>query len=109
MPLANEVSFNSVTSQGPIAAYAGKLTSLVGDTARAERFLLDALAKAEAFGWQYHRATTLVALAQNRFRADGRLEDEGLAWLTAAEDLCDAHGIVSWAKRAAGLRALVPA
>jgi len=109
VPLANEVSFNSVTSQGPIAAYAGKLASLVGDTARAERLLLDALATAEAFGWQYHRATTLVALAQNRFRADGRLDDEGMAWLTAAEDLCDAHGIVSWAKRAAGLRARVPA
>ena len=68
-----------------------------------------ALATAEAFGWQYHRATTLIALAQNRFRADGRLDDEATAWLTAAEDLCDAHGIVSWAKRAAGLRARIPA
>lgn len=104
VPLADEVSFNSVTSQGPIAAYVGKLASLVGDTKRAERFLLDALATAEAFGWQYHRATTLLALAQNRFRADGRLDDEGVAWLTAAEDLCDAHGIASWARRASRLR-----
>jgi hypothetical protein len=81
----------------------------VGDTAQAERHLLDALATAEAFGWQYHRATTLVALAQNRFRADGRLDDEGMAWLAAAEELCDAHGIVGWAKRAAGLRERLPA
>jgi len=109
VPLADEVSFNSVTSQGPIAAYAGKLASLVGDMSEAERFLLDALATAEAFGWQYHRATTLLALAQNRFRADGRLDEEATAWLTAAEDLCDAHGIVGWAKRAAGLRARVRA
>ncbi len=104
VPLADEVSFNSVTSQGPIAAYAGKLASLVGDTAQAERYLLDALATAEAFGWQYHRATTLVALAQNRYRADGRLDEEADAWLTAAEALCEVHGIAGWAKRAAGLR-----
>jgi DNA-binding SARP family transcriptional activator len=109
VPLAGEVSFNSITSQGPIAAYAGKLASLVGDTAQAERFLLAALATAEAFGWQYHRATTLLALAQNRFRAAGRLDDEGMAWLAAAEELCGAHGIVGWAKRAAGLRGRLPA
>ena len=107
VPLAGEVSFNSVTSQGPIAAYAGKLASLLGDTAPAERFLLGALATAEAFGWEYHRATTLLALAQNRFRADGHLDDEGEAWLAAAEALCDAHGIASWAQRAAGLRASI--
>jgi hypothetical protein len=109
VPLAGEVSFNSLTSQGPISAYAGKLASLLGDTVRAERFLLDALTTAEAFGWQYHRATTLLALAQNRFRAEGRLDDEGLSWLTTAEDLCDAHGIAGWTKRAAGLRARLPA
>ncbi len=109
VPLAEEVSFNSVTSQGPIAAYAGKLASLLGDTAQAERFLLDALTTTEAFGWQYHRATTLLALAQNRFRADGRLDDEGKAWLADAEALCDAHGIASWAERAAALRARVAA
>ena len=108
MPFADEVSFNSLTSQGPIAAYVGKLASLLGDTEQAERFLLDALATTEAFGWQYHRATTLLALAQNRFRADGRLDDEGKAWLAAAEALCDAHGIVVWAKRAAELRATRP-
>lgn len=109
VPLAEEISFNSLTSQGPIAAYAGKLASLLGDTAQAERFLLEALATTEAFGWQYHRATTLLALAQNRFRAEGRLDDEGLSWLTTAEDLCDAHGIAGWTKRAAGLRARLPA
>ena len=109
VPLANEVSFNSVTSQGPIAAYAGKLASLLGDTAQAEQFLREALATADAFGWEYHRATTLLALAQNRIRASGHLDDEGEAWLAAAEDLCDTHGIASWAKRAAGLRARLSA
>ena len=109
LPLAGEVSFNSLTSQGPIAAYAGKLASLLGDTAQAERLLLDALAVTEAFGWQYHRATTLLALAQNRYRALGGLDDEGEAWLTAAGELCEAHGIVTWANRAAELRAGLPA
>jgi hypothetical protein len=109
VPFTDEVSFNSMTSQGPISAYAGKLATLLGDTAQAEHFLRDALATAEAFGWQYHRATTLIALAQNRFHAKGRLDDEGKEWLATAEALCNAHGIVVWAKRAAELRARVPA
>lgn len=70
MPLADEVSFNSVTSQGPIAADAGKLASRVGDTVQAERFLLDALATAEAFGWQYGagdaQVTRLVVAGSTR-------------------------------------------
>ncbi len=104
VPLAGEVSFNSMTSQGPIAAYAGKLASLLGQTDDAESFLLDALATTVRFEWHYHRATTLLALAQNRFRADGRLDDEARAWLTTAERLCAAHGIAVWAKRAATFR-----
>ncbi len=107
VPLADEVSFNSMTSQGPIAAYAGKLASLMGDTTQAEQFLLDALATAEDFEWHYHRATTFIALAQNRFRTLGRLDDVGNEWLTAAENLCDVYGIASWAKRAVRLRELV--
>lgn len=107
--LMQQCPFNSLTSQGPIVAYVGKLATLLGDTEQAERFLLDALATTEAFGWQYHRATTLLALAQNRFRAEGRLDDEGKAWLATAEALCGTHGIVVWANRAAELRARDPA
>ena len=59
-----------------------------------------------AFGWQYHRATTLLALAQNRYRATGRLDDQGMAWLTAAGELCEAHAITSWATRVDALRSL---
>ena len=69
----------------------------------AERFLLDALATTEAFGWQYHRATTLIALADNRLRASGDLDAEGEAWLATAEQLCETHGIASWGRRAAGI------
>ncbi|MGD9701182.1 MAG: AAA family ATPase [Acidimicrobiia bacterium] len=105
--LAGEVSFNGVTSQGPISAYAGKLASLLGRHGDAENFLLDALALTESFGWEYHRATTLIALARNRQRADGALGDEGERWLATAEQLCASHGIDSWAKRAVALRAHV--
>ena len=106
LPLAGEVSFNGLTSQGPIAAYAGKLLSLLGDHSEAERYLLDALTVAESFGWQYHRATTLIALAQNRLRADGTLDRDGECWLRVAEELCATHGIESWAARAATLRSV---
>ena len=106
VPFVDEVSFNGLTSHGPIAAYAGKLASLLGHTADAERFLLNALTVTEAFQWQYHRATTLFALAQNQFRADGILDERGRDWLVTAEQLCEIHGIAQWAKRAASLRAV---
>jgi len=50
-PFASEVAFNGVTSQGPIAAYAGKLASLLGQHEAAEQHLLAALDIANAFGW----------------------------------------------------------
>ena len=103
-PLSGEVSFNSMTSHGPVAAYAGKLASLLGRTTEAEGLLRDALATTEAFGWTYHRATTLLALAQNRVRARGCLDAESVAWLTEAEDQCTTHGFATWARRAAVLR-----
>ena len=105
VPMAGEVSFNGVTSQGPISAYVGKLSFLLGHYDDAERYLLDALATAEAFGWTYHRATTLIGLARNRHRAEGALDDEGEHWLATAEDLCTTHGINSWTKRTQALRA----
>ena len=107
LPMAGEVSFNGVTSQGPIAAYVGKLASLLGHHGDAQRHLLDALATAEAFGWEYHRAITLVALAQNRLRATGTLDAVGEDWLSNAEELCATYGITSWLQRTAKLRALL--
>ena len=104
-PMAGEVSYNGLTSQGPISAYAGKLAFLLGRHDAAERYLLDALATAESFGWVYHQATTQLALAQNRLRADGALDDEGLGWLDTAEQLSAAHGFTIWSRRSAALRA----
>jgi DNA-binding SARP family transcriptional activator len=101
--LASEVSFNGVTSQGPTATYAGKLLSLLGRHDQAEGHLLDGLATTEEFGWEYHRASTLLALAQNRARA-GIFDAAADRWLTEASGLCDAYGLSVWARRVAALR-----
>jgi hypothetical protein len=105
VPMADEVSYNGITSQGPISAYVGKLAFLLGRHGVAERYLRDALVTAESFGWTYHRATTLIGLARNRLRADGGLDVEGECWLATAEELCTTHGIKSWTKRTEALRA----
>jgi hypothetical protein len=55
-----------------------------------------ALATAKAFGWKYHRATTLFALARARYRRIGGLDEEGRSWLLEASDLCRAYGFQSW-------------
>lgn len=98
-PLANDVAFNGVTSQGPIAAYVGKLESLLGRHDDAEEHLRAALEIAEAFGWQYHRATTLFELAQARRRRLGTLDAEGRAWLGEASELCRTLGFRTWIPR----------
>ncbi len=103
-PFAEEVSFNSVTSHGPVAAYVGQLLSLLGRPDEAERRLRDALVINERFGWEYHRATALFALAQNRFDAVGQLDTEARTWLDDAEMLCGRYGIAPWAERAGALR-----
>jgi tetratricopeptide (TPR) repeat protein len=95
-PHADEVAFNGVTSQGPIAAYVGKLASLVGEHDLAEDHLHAALATATAFGWTYHRATTLFALGQARHRRLGRLDGEATSYLTESAELCRARGFASW-------------
>jgi hypothetical protein len=95
-PHAGDVAFNGVTSQGPIAAYVGKLASLLGRHDLAEEQLRSALATAEAFGWTYHRATTLFALAQDRHRRLGELDADGRLWLSEAANLCRGHGFKSW-------------
>jgi tetratricopeptide (TPR) repeat protein len=108
-PHATEVSFNGLTSQGPVAAYVGKLASLLGHHDEAERHLRAALATATAFGWNYHRATTLFALAQARYRREGELDDEGRSWLTEASVLCRSHGFLNWIGQIDDLAARQPA
>jgi tetratricopeptide (TPR) repeat protein len=95
-PHAAEVSFNGVTSQGPVAAYAGKLASLLGRHDEAERHLRTALATATAFGWIYHQATTLFALAEARHRRLGALDEEGRRWLSESSELCRTYGFENW-------------
>lgn len=95
-PYAREVAFNGITSQGPIAAYVGKLASLLGRHDEAEEQLHAALDTATAFGWTYHRATTLFALAQTRHRAIGALDGDAQVWLAEASDLCRTGGFRSW-------------
>jgi len=95
-PHAGEISFNGVSSQGPVGAYVGKLASLLGHHDEAERQLRAALATATAFGWTYHRATTLFALALARHRRLGGLDEEGRSWLAEASELCRAHGFRNW-------------
>ena len=98
-PHANDVAFNGVTSQGPIAAYVGKLESLLGRHDDAEEHLRAALDIASAFGWQYHRATTLFALAQARCRRLDRLDAEARTWLEEASELCRTLGFRTWIPR----------
>jgi DNA-binding SARP family transcriptional activator/tetratricopeptide (TPR) repeat protein len=95
-PYASLISFNGATSQGPVNAYVGKLASLLGRHDEAEDHLRTALATATAFGWTYHRATTLFALALARHRRLGRLDEEGRSWLAEASEVCQAHGFLGW-------------
>jgi hypothetical protein len=103
-PFAAEVAFNGATSQGPIAAYLGKLASLLGRHDVADGYLRAALDTTAAFGWEYHRATTLIALAQSRVRRMGGLDTDARALLAEADAICSARGLQSWAKHIATLR-----
>jgi tetratricopeptide (TPR) repeat protein len=107
-PFAGDVAFNGATSQGPVAAYVGKLASLLGEHEVAEEHLLDALGTATAFGWKYHRATTLFALAQARYRRNGSLDPESEAWLREASELCRVGGFRSWIPQIDALAAVSP-
>jgi len=95
-PFAAEVAFSGLTSQGPVAAYLGKLSSLLGRHEEAEGHLRAALGTATAFGWTYHRATTLLALSQARHRGRGELDLEARSWLAEASDLCRSFGFRRW-------------
>jgi hypothetical protein len=104
-PFAAEVAFNGGSSQGPVAAYLGKLASLLGWHDVADRHLRAALATAVAFGWEYHRATTLIALAQSRLRRTGGLDSDARTWLDEADAICRERGLRSWAKQVEALGA----
>ncbi len=97
-PFAEDVAFNGATSQGPIAAYLGKLASLLGHHDVADCYLRAAFDTTVAFGWEYHRATTLIALAQSRIRRTGELDTHARALLTEADAICRARGLRSWAR-----------
>ena len=105
-PYAGHVAFNGATSQGPVAAYLGRLASMLGNHAEADRLLHAALATAEAFGWEYHRASILVCLAESRLRRTKAIDEHAQRLLTAAKHACEEHGIGWWAHRIDALRAL---
>jgi DNA-binding SARP family transcriptional activator/tetratricopeptide (TPR) repeat protein len=107
-PYAGVVAFNGATSQGPVAAYAGKLASLLDRHDAAEEYLVQALDTASAFGWTYHRATTLFALAAARYRRDGALDVQCHAWLAEAAGLCRAGGFRSWLTQVEALASVSP-
>jgi tetratricopeptide (TPR) repeat protein len=54
------------TNLGPVATYAGRLASLLGRHDLAEQHLSAAFGIADAFDWDYHRATILIARAAAR-------------------------------------------
>ena len=83
-PFADEVAFSGATSQGPISAYLGKLASVMGRHDAADVHLRHALDVALSFGWKYHQATTLVALARSQKRRTGALDDAAKALLDEA-------------------------
>ena len=88
-PYAGEVA----TNLGPVAAYVGRLASLLGRPEVAEQHLDAALEIADAFGWDYHRAAILIARAAARRRSLGRLDGPARGWLVTAEGICAARGL----------------
>jgi DNA-binding SARP family transcriptional activator/tetratricopeptide (TPR) repeat protein len=103
-PIGDEVAFSGATSQGPISAYLGKLASLMGRHDAADTYLQQALETARSFGWKYHEATTLVALARSRQRRTGSLDDDSNAWLDAAEAIATDRGLLGVTAQIAAAR-----
>jgi DNA-binding SARP family transcriptional activator/tetratricopeptide (TPR) repeat protein len=106
-PFAEEVAFSGLTSQGPVAAYVGKLEALLGRYEEAEDHLRAALGTATTFGWTYHRATTLLSMSQARYGGRGELDTEARAWLSEASDLCRGLGFRSWIPQIDELQAAI--
>ena len=103
-PYSGQVAFNGATSQGPVAAYLGRLASLLGRYDEADRFLNAALSTAAAFGWEYHRASTLVCLAESQLRRTGTIDLHAGRLLDEAQQACEEHSIGWWADRIRSLR-----
>lgn len=81
-----------------------RLASMLGRFNEADRHLRVALATTEAFGWEYHRASTLVCLAETRLRRTDAPDEEATALLDEAQRICDELGIGWWADRITTLR-----
>lgn len=103
-PFGDQVAFNGATSQGHIGAYLGKLASLLGQHDLADAHLRRALEVNESFGWRYHEATTLVALAISQRRRTGTLDAEGRAWLDRAGAIAAECGSAIVAEQVARIR-----
>jgi hypothetical protein len=92
-PYADQVAFTGGTSQGHVGAYVGKLASLLGHHDVADAHLHRSLEINLEFGWTYHEATTLVALAVSQKRRSGTLDAEGRAWLDTAAAIASERGL----------------
>ena len=103
-PFGDQVTFNGATSQGYIGAYLGKLASLLGRHDLADAHLRRALEVYLSFGWTYHEATTLVALALSQRRRSGRLDAQGGAWLDEAEAIGTDRGLAHVVAEVAQIR-----
>lgn len=93
LPYANQVAYNGATSQGPVVGYLGKLASLLGRHDVADAHLHLALATTERWGWRYHEASTLVALARSRFRSAGALDARAQGRLDRARSIAEECGL----------------
>ena len=105
-PFADQVAFTGATSQGFIGAYLGKLASLLGQHDEADAYLEQSLAVARSFGWRYHEATTLVALARSRWCRSGSLDREAMSWLTTASGIAAECKLPIVAQQVDAVRAL---
>jgi hypothetical protein len=103
-PFADEVAFSGATSQGPISAYLGKLASVMGRHDEADAHLHRALDTTLAFGWRYHQATTLVALARSQQRRTGALDADARRWLDEAAAIAAACELIGVTAQAASVR-----
>jgi hypothetical protein len=92
-PYADQVAFTGGTSQGHVGAYVGKLASLLGDHDVADAHLHRSLEINLQFGWRYHEATTMVALAVSQQRRSGTLDARGHAWLDDAASIAAERGL----------------
>jgi hypothetical protein len=88
-PYAGEIA----TNLGPVAAYAGRLASLLGRPDVADRYLGAAFEIVDAFDWDYHRAAILMSRAAARHRSFGHSDDTAREWLATAAGICAARGL----------------